>query len=264
MNIAETIFRLWRIIIITHNYERFPVHHRIHVNPANCPDRFCYKTSSHGRLTSVCSSPLTGRFFASTSSRCQGPAFTPVFQFQSPFFITKYSLVYIILWAPTQSSWSHLPTTRCTWTYLRSSMPPVQLTRHYRWRTPCTLFTLGNRCISCYTDHATYMAFPLGHLRLVFYLWKQVHILICHPCNISKESSDWYPTWRKPPKSSIPKPTRFYSYFHANYALCTTKILQNFWLTQRKCNEYNKINDSANFYLIWCVIKSRHPTYLHR
>ena len=59
---------------------------------------------------------------------------------------SKSSLVYIIFRTPTQSSWSHLPLTRCTWICLLFSMPPMQLMSYFRWSI--VLFTLGNRCTS--------------------------------------------------------------------------------------------------------------------
>ena len=35
-------------------------------------------------------------------------------------------------------------------------MPPTQLTWHFCLENPCTVFTLGNRCIPCYVTHTTY------------------------------------------------------------------------------------------------------------
>ena len=64
------------------------------------------------------------------------------------------------------------------------------------WGNTCILFTLRNRCISFYATHITYAAFPQRHQHPVYFR-KQVHILLCHPCNLcgmSKESSSWYPT----------------------------------------------------------------------
>ena len=64
-------------------------------------------------------------------------------------------LVYIISWMLTQSSWSHLPPTRCRWKRLLSSMPPTQLIQHIHWENTI-LFTLGNRCTFCYATHTLY------------------------------------------------------------------------------------------------------------
>ena len=49
--------------------------------------------------------------------------------------------VYIIFQMSTQSTWSHLPSTRCMCTRLLSSMPSTQLTRHFCWGNTCILFT---------------------------------------------------------------------------------------------------------------------------
>ena len=74
---------------------------------------------------------------------------------------SKSSLVYIIFRTPTQSLQSH-PSSRCTWTRLLFSMPPTQLTRHFRRGNTCILFNLKNRCTFCYAISATYVAFPVG------------------------------------------------------------------------------------------------------
>ena len=39
-----------------------------------------------------------------------------------------------------------------------SSMLSMQLTQHLHWGNCCILFTLGNRCTSCYATHTTYVA----------------------------------------------------------------------------------------------------------
>ena len=106
----------------------------------------------------------------------------------------KSSLVYIISWTPTQSSWSHLSCTLYTWTHLLSIIPPIQLTRHFHSGNACVLFTLGKRYISYYATCATYVKFLLGYLRPVYFR-KQVHILLRDPRysrGISKESSVKY------------------------------------------------------------------------
>ena len=59
-------------------------------------------------------------------------------------------LVYIIFRTPTQSSSSHLLPTRCMWTHLLSSMLSAQFKRYFRWGKTRVMFTVGNRCISCY------------------------------------------------------------------------------------------------------------------
>ena len=72
----------------------------------------------------------------------------------------------------------------------------MQLTQYFCWRNTCVLFTLGNRGISGYATQATYAAFLLEHLHLLYFR-KQVHILLCHPwnlCGMSKKSSGQYPT----------------------------------------------------------------------
>ena len=78
---------------------------------------------------------------------------------------------------PCKSLWIHLLSTRCTWIRLLSSMPPTQFTWHFREGATCGLFTLGNRCISCYATHATYRRFckdicillTLGHMCISCY-----------------------------------------------------------------------------------------------
>ena len=82
----------------------------------------------------------------------------------------------------TQSSWSHLSLSRCTWTRLLFSMLPTQLLatfplrkykhsvyfrkhaypvchpRKFRGGNTCIVFTLGYTCISCYATHTFYVA----------------------------------------------------------------------------------------------------------
>ena len=114
------------------------------------------------------------------------------FLFYSP--RSKSSLVYIISWTPTQSFWLHLPLMHHTWTHLMSSMPPTQLTWYFLWGSS-VLFTLENRCTSCYASHATYAAFLLGHHPV--YLRKQACILLCHRhnlCDMSGGFSGQYST----------------------------------------------------------------------
>ena len=67
----------------------------------------------------------------------------------------KSSLVYMISSMPTQASWFHLSPKLCVWTSLLFSMPPTQLTKHFRWRRN-VLFPLGSRCTSCYATYVTY------------------------------------------------------------------------------------------------------------
>ena len=107
----------------------------------------------------------------------------------------KSSLVYIIFQIPTRCSWSYLLPTHCMWTCLLSSMPPMQLTWRFLRENTCVQFTLWNRSMSCYTTHATYAAFLLGHLHPLYFK-KHVHILQCYPhnlCSISKETFTWDP-----------------------------------------------------------------------
>ena len=68
----------------------------------------------------------------------------------------KSSFGYIIFRTPTQSSWSLIQSTRCTWTRLLSNMSPTRLTRHFHWGITSALFNLGNVYLSCYVTHATY------------------------------------------------------------------------------------------------------------
>ena len=96
---------------------------------------------------------------------------------------SKMSLVYILFRVSTQSSLSHLPPTRWTWTHRLFSMLPTPLTRHFRWGNTCVLFTLGNSCVSCYATHTTYSEFPLEHLCPVYFR-QQAHILLYHQLNL--------------------------------------------------------------------------------
>ena len=70
----------------------------------------------------------------------------------------KSSLVYTIFLIPTQSSRSHVLHTRCTWTRLRSFMPPMKLLQHFRLGNICVQFTLENRSDSCCSTYAIYAA----------------------------------------------------------------------------------------------------------
>ena len=118
---------------------------------------------------------------------------------------STFSLVYRIFRTPTQSSLSNVPPTRCTWTRLLSSMPHMQLTRHFRWGDTFILVTLGNRCTSCCTTNATYVAFPLGHHPV--YFGKHVYILLRSPrnlCDMSKKSFGRYQTGREKGKKQQP------------------------------------------------------------
>ena len=74
-------------------------------------------------------------------------------------------------------------------------IPPKCLMWHFR-QGICVLFTLGNRCISCYAVDTTYVAFLLGYPSSVYFR-KQVHILLCQSCYLcgtSKKSSAQFPT----------------------------------------------------------------------
>ena len=79
---------------------------------------------------------------------------------------------------------------------LLSNIPRTQFIRLFCWGNTCVLFILGKKCTSSYATLTTYVAFPQGHRRLV-YFWKQVWILLWHPCNLgsmSKEFSGRYST----------------------------------------------------------------------
>ena len=118
---------------------------------------------------------------------------------------------------PTQSSWSHLPPTCHAWTYLLSSMPPMQSTWHFHWGNTCILFTLKKKWTSC---NAIHVAFLQGHCPV--YPRKQVHIQSCYPwnlCSMSKESSCCYPTSR--PESNGNKEVTPHSSKHQNWSLTT-------------------------------------------
>ena len=69
----------------------------------------------------------------------------------------KSFLVYIIFRILTQSSWLYFSPASCVWKRLLSSMLPTKLTQHFCWGNTWILFTLGNRGVSCYATHATYV-----------------------------------------------------------------------------------------------------------
>ena len=96
-------------------------------------------------------------------------------------------LVILYFGSPRKFSWSHLQSA----TYgLHVDTPPSsmlssQFMPYFCWGIPI-LFTLGNRCTSCYATHA---AFPLGYLHPVYFR-QQVHFLLCNLCSISKSISN--------------------------------------------------------------------------
>ena len=108
----------------------------------------------------------------------------------------RNSLVYMISWTPTQSSWSLLPPTCCAWTCLLSSIPTSQLTQHFHWGSSI-LETLGNRCTSSYATHSTNVTFPLQYRHFYFRRWVYIllmpstqfmrHVKEIFPVNIQRE-----------------------------------------------------------------------------
>ena len=109
---------------------------------------------------------------------------------------SKFSLVCAIFRTPTKSSWSHLLPMRSHGHASRQACHPCNLRSTSAEKKTCVLFILGSKGTSCYATHATHAAFPLGHLRPVYFR-KQVHILLCHSRNLhdmSEESSGWHPT----------------------------------------------------------------------
>ena len=91
----------------------------------------------------------------------------------------------IIVATPPASSW-HVDMSP-------SSMSSTQFTCHFHWRKICVLFTLEERCSSCYATHATYAG---NNLRSVYFR-KQAQFLLFHSRNLrgmTKRYSNQYPS----------------------------------------------------------------------
>ena len=97
---------------------------------------------------------------------------------------SKSSLVYIIFRTPMQLLMVRSPTSPLHVDSPPSCMPHTQLMRHFCLGTTYVLFTSGNRCTSFYTTQATYAAFAQGNNLYPVNFRKQLHFLLCRPCNL--------------------------------------------------------------------------------
>ena len=70
----------------------------------------------------------------------------------------KSWLVYIIFWMSTRILMVIPPIYTFHVDTSPTGRPTMQFMQYFHWRTFSILFTLGNRCTSCYTTHATYVA----------------------------------------------------------------------------------------------------------
>ena len=66
---------------------------------------------------------------------------------------SKSSMVCIIFWTHTQILMVTPVASMLHVDIPPSSIPSIQFTWHFHWRTTCILFTLRNRCTSCYSTH---------------------------------------------------------------------------------------------------------------